>query len=51
MVKVALFARLEARPGKEKEIESFLLGGLPLVMVFADRRARDGGVTFLGVRA
>jgi quinol monooxygenase YgiN len=32
MVKVALFVRLEAKPGKEKEVESFLLGGLPLVM-------------------
>ena len=31
MVKVALFARLEAKPGKEKEVESFLMGGL-LVM-------------------
>ncbi|SFN22271.1 putative quinol monooxygenase [Variovorax sp. OV329] len=32
MVKVALFVRLEAKPGKEKEVESFLTGGLPLVM-------------------
>lgn len=32
MVKVALFVRLEAKPGKEKEVEQFLLGGLPLVM-------------------
>ena len=31
MVKVALFVRLEAKPGKEKEVEAFLLGGLPLV--------------------
>ncbi|WP_285415223.1 antibiotic biosynthesis monooxygenase [Pseudomonas sp. efr-133-TYG-5] len=31
MVKVALFVRLEAKPGKEKEVESFLLSGLPLV--------------------
>ncbi len=31
MVKVALFVRLEARPGKEKEVEKFLLSGLPLV--------------------
>ncbi len=31
MVKVALFVRLEAKPGKEKEVESFLLGGLPIV--------------------
>jgi quinol monooxygenase YgiN len=32
MVKVALFVRLEAKPGKEQEVESFLLSGLPLVM-------------------
>ncbi len=31
MVKVALFVRLEAKPGKEKEVESFLLSGLPIV--------------------
>jgi quinol monooxygenase YgiN len=31
MVKVALFVRLEAKPGKEKEVEDFLLSGLPLV--------------------
>lgn len=32
MVKVALFVRLEAKPGKEKDVEAFLKGGLPLVM-------------------
>ena len=31
MVKVALFVRLEAKPGKEAELENFLRGGLPLV--------------------
>ena len=31
MVKVALFVRLEAKPGKEKEVESFVLSGLPIV--------------------
>ena len=31
MIKVALFVRLEAKPGKEKEVETFLLSGLPLV--------------------
>src|ERR1700712_5068972 len=30
MVTVALFVRLEAKPGKEAEVESFLRGGLPL---------------------
>ena len=32
VVKVALFVRLEAKSGKEKEVERFLVGGLPLVM-------------------
>jgi quinol monooxygenase YgiN len=32
MVKVALFVRLEAKAGKESEVESFLKNGLPLVM-------------------
>ena len=31
MVKAALFVRLEAKPGKEKEVEDFLLSGLALV--------------------
>jgi quinol monooxygenase YgiN len=31
MVKVALFVRLEAKPGKEADVESFLMGGLPIV--------------------
>ncbi|MFM0225784.1 putative quinol monooxygenase [Paraburkholderia dipogonis] len=31
MVKLALYVRLEAKPGKEKEVEAFLLSGLPLV--------------------
>lgn len=32
MVKVALFVRLEAKLGKEKDVEGFLVGGLPIVM-------------------
>lgn len=32
MVTVALFVRLEVKPGKEKDVETFLKGGLPLVM-------------------
>lgn len=32
MVKVALFVRLEAKPGKENAVESFLMSGLPLVL-------------------
>jgi quinol monooxygenase YgiN len=31
MVKLALFVKLEAKPGKEKDVESFLSSGLPLV--------------------
>ncbi len=31
MVKVALWVRLEAKPGKELEVESFLRNGLPVV--------------------
>ncbi|GEP43894.1 putative quinol monooxygenase [Brevifollis gellanilyticus] len=31
MIKAALFVRLEAKPGKEKEVEDFILGGLPIV--------------------
>lgn len=31
MVSAALFGRMEAKPGKEKEVEEFLRGGLPIV--------------------
>ena len=31
MMKLALWVRLEARPGKEEEVRRFLLDGLPLV--------------------
>ncbi len=31
MVSVALFVRLEAKPGKEKAVEEFLRGGLAVV--------------------
>jgi quinol monooxygenase YgiN len=31
MVKLALFVRLEAKPGKEADVESFLRDGLPIV--------------------
>lgn len=31
MVNVALFVRLEAKPGKEKDVENFLRGGLAVV--------------------
>ena len=32
MVTVALFVRMEAKPGKEGAVEDFLRSGLPLVM-------------------
>ncbi len=31
MVKFALFVRLEAKPGKESDVENFLRGGLSIV--------------------
>ncbi|HEX9080447.1 MAG TPA: antibiotic biosynthesis monooxygenase [Desulfuromonadaceae bacterium] len=31
MVRTALFVRLEARPGRERDVEEFLRGGLALV--------------------
>src|SRR5689334_13157975 len=31
VVKVGLFVRLEAKPGKEADVEKFLLAGLPIV--------------------
>ena len=31
MVKVGLFVKLEAKPGKEDEVEQFLKGGLSIV--------------------
>ncbi len=31
MVKVALFVKLEAKPGKEADVENFLRGGLSVV--------------------
>jgi quinol monooxygenase YgiN len=32
MVKTGLLVRLDAKPGKEAEVEDFLRGGLPIVM-------------------
>jgi quinol monooxygenase YgiN len=44
MVKLALFVRLEAKPGKEKDVESFLLSGLPLV------QAEPATTAWFGIR-
>jgi quinol monooxygenase YgiN len=32
MIKFALLVRLEARPGKEQEVEDFIKGALPLAL-------------------
>ena len=42
MIKEALFVRLEAKPGKEQDVENFLLGGLPLVQEEPDTVAWFG---------
>ncbi|MGI8735237.1 MAG: putative quinol monooxygenase [Pyrinomonadaceae bacterium] len=44
MVNFGLFVRLEAKPGKEAEVESFLRSGLPLV------EAEPGTITWFGIR-
>ena len=44
MVKVALFVRLEAKPGKEKDVENFLLAGLPIV------QAEPATMAWFGIR-
>jgi quinol monooxygenase YgiN len=50
MVTVALLVRLEAKPGKETEVENFLKGGLALVEAEPDTTAwfavRTGPSTF-----
>lgn len=44
MVKVALFVRLEAKPGKEHEVEAFLKSGLSIV------QEEPGTVAWFGIR-
>ena len=43
-VKLALIAKLEAKPGKEAEVESFLKGALPLV------QAEIGTIAWFAIR-
>jgi len=43
-VKLALLAKLEAKPGKEAEVESFLKGALPLV------QAETGTIAWFAIR-
>jgi len=42
MIKYALYVRLEAKPGKEKEVETFLKAGLPIVLEEPDTIAWFG---------
>jgi quinol monooxygenase YgiN len=44
MVKNGLLARLEAKPGKEKDVDAFLRGGLAIV------EAEPGTVTWFALR-
>jgi quinol monooxygenase YgiN len=44
MVTVGLLARLEAKPGKGKDVEAFLQGGLAIV------EAEPGTVTWFAIR-
>jgi quinol monooxygenase YgiN len=44
MVNFGLFVRLEAKPGKEAEVESFLRSGLPLV------EAEPATIAWFGIR-
>jgi len=44
MVKVGLFVRVEAKPGKEVEVERFLSGALPLA------ESEPGTVTWFAIR-
>ncbi|MBN9116096.1 MAG: antibiotic biosynthesis monooxygenase [Pandoraea sp.] len=44
MVNTALFVRLEAKPGREQDVEAFLMGGLPLV------EAEPATITWYGLR-
>jgi hypothetical protein len=44
MVKVALWVRLDAKPGKEADVEAFLRAGLPLV------QAEPATTAWFGIR-
>ncbi len=44
MVKVALYVRLEAKPGKEAEVESLIKGSLPVV------QAEPATTAWFGIR-
>jgi quinol monooxygenase YgiN len=44
MITKALYVRLEAKPGKEAEVEAFLKGGLPIVL------EEPGTIAWFGIR-
>jgi quinol monooxygenase YgiN len=44
MITKALYVKLEARPGKEAEVEAFLKSGLPIV------REEPGTIAWFGIR-
>lgn len=44
MIKVGLLVRLEAKPGKEAQVEKFLRAGLPMV------QEEPGTVAWFGIR-
>jgi len=44
MITKALYVRLEAKPGKEAEVETFLKGGLPIVL------EEPGTIAWFGIR-
>jgi quinol monooxygenase YgiN len=44
MVRTALLVRLEAKPGKEADVESFLRSGLPIV------QQEPGTIAWFGIR-
>ena len=44
MITKALYVKLEAKPGKEAEVEAFLKGGLPIV------REEPGTIAWFGIR-
>ena len=44
MVKLALLARMEAKPGKEAEVEAFLAGALPLA------QAEDATISWFALK-
>ena len=51
MIKYALFARLEARPGKEQEVADFLHAGLAMANGFSMLIGIPAGALLFGVLA